>query len=96
MVSTTGDAMAERRIETSIEIDAPAARVWATLTDFAAMPSRNPFTMTISGNPVKGGRFSVQIAPPGKSAMRFKPAVLSVRPERELRWLGHMLFPSPF
>jgi hypothetical protein len=88
--------MAERRIETSIEIDVAPARVWAILTDFAAMPSWNPFIKAISGNLVKGGRLSVQIAPPGKSAMRFKPTVLSVRPERELRWLGHVLFPGLF
>ena len=88
--------MAERRIETSIEIDVAPARVWAILTDFAAMPSWNPFIKAISGNLVKGGQLSVQIAPPGKSAMRFKPTVLSVRPERELRWLGHVLFPGLF
>jgi hypothetical protein len=28
--------------------------------------------------------------------MRFKPAVLAVRPERELRWLGHLLVPGVF
>jgi hypothetical protein len=38
----------------------------------------------------------VHIAPPGKSGMRFNPAVLSVRPERELRWLGHLFVPGIF
>ncbi len=28
--------------------------------------------------------------------MNFKPSVLSVRPERELRWLGHLLVPGIF
>lgn len=28
--------------------------------------------------------------------MRFKPTVLSARPERELRWLGHILFSGIF
>jgi hypothetical protein len=28
--------------------------------------------------------------------MRFKPTVLSVRPERELRWLGHLFVPGIF
>jgi hypothetical protein len=49
-----------------------------------------------SGDLAKGGRLSVHIAPPGKSGMRFKPTVLSVRPLHELRWLGHVLFPSLF
>lgn len=28
--------------------------------------------------------------------MRFKPTVITVRPERELRWLGHFLVPGIF
>jgi hypothetical protein len=88
--------MTERRIEAAVEIDASAGRVWAILTDFARMPSWNPFITSMSGNLTPGERLSVTIAPPGKSAMRFKPAVLAVRPERELRWLGHLLVPGVF
>jgi uncharacterized membrane protein len=83
--------MTERRIETAIEIDAPPSRVWTLLTDFARMPAWNPFIKSISGNLTQGARLSVYIVPPGKSGMRFKPTVLSVRPERELRWLGHFM-----
>ncbi len=88
--------MVERRIETDIEINAPAARVWALLADFARMPSWNPFIKSISGDLAQGARLSVYIAPPGKSGMRFKPTILSVRPERELRWLGHLLISGLF
>ncbi|MGA8616670.1 MAG: SRPBCC domain-containing protein [Xanthobacteraceae bacterium] len=88
--------MTERRIETGIDIDAPPSRVWTVLTDFARMPTWNPFIKSISGNLTQGARLSVYIAPPGKSGMRFKPTVLSVRPERELRWLGQLLFSGIF
>lgn len=88
--------MVERRIETDIEIDAPASRIWALLTDFDRMPSWNPFITSISGNLAQGDRLSVYIVPPGKSGMRFKPTVLTIRPERELRWLGHLLIPGLF
>ena len=88
--------MAERRIETDIEINAPTSRVWALLTDFALMPSWNPFIKSISGNLAQGARLAVHIVPPGSSGMHFKPTVLSVRPERELRWLGHLLVPGIF
>jgi hypothetical protein len=88
--------MVERRIETNIEINAPAVRIWALLTDFARMSSWNPFIKSISGNLAQGDRLSVYIAPPGKAGMRFKPTVLTVRPERELRWLGHLLIPGVF
>ena len=46
--------MVERRIEVTIAIDAPASRVWAVLTDFARMPSWNPFIKSITGNLHKG------------------------------------------
>ena len=88
--------MSERRIETRVEIESPPARVWAALIDFARMPAWNPFITSISGNPAPGARLSVRSAPPGKSGMRFTPTVLAVRPERELRWLGHLLIPGIF
>jgi hypothetical protein len=88
--------MAERRIETDIDINASASRVWVLLTDFAQMPSWNPFIKSISGNLAQGARLAVHIVPPGSSGMHFKPTVLSVRPERELRWLGHLLVPGIF
>ena len=88
--------MAERRIETDIEINAPVSQVWALLTDFARMPSWNPFIKSISGSLAQGARLSVHIVPPGSSGMHFKPTILTVRPERELRWLGHLFVPGIF
>jgi len=88
--------MAERRIETDIEINASASQVWALLTDFARMPSWNPFIKSISGNLAQGARLSVRIVPPGSAGMNFKPTILTVRPERELRWLGHLFVPGIF
>jgi hypothetical protein len=87
--------MVERRIETNIEINAPAVRIWAILTDFAQMSSWNPFIKSISGNLAQGARLSVYIVL-GKFGMRFKPTVLTVQPERELRWLGRLLIPGVF
>jgi hypothetical protein len=92
----TETAMAQRHIETVIEIEAPASRVWNLLTDFASMPSWNPFITSISGKLAQGERLAVDITPPGKSPMHFKPRLLVVHPERELRWLGHFLFKGVF
>jgi hypothetical protein len=83
-------------IETDIDINAPISRVWTLLTDFAAMPSWNPFIKSISGNLRQGARLSVHIAPPGTSGMRFKPTIHSVLRERELRWLGHLFVAGIF
>jgi hypothetical protein len=88
--------MAKQHIETSIAIDASAACVWALLTDFARMPAWNPFIRSISGDLAQGARLSVHIAPPGQSGMRFRPTVLALRSERELRWLGRLFIPGLF
>lgn len=88
--------MARHRIETSIGIAADAGRVWAILTDFAAMPAWNPFITGISGDLEPGGRLSVDIKPPGGRGMRFKPTVLAAEPGRELRWRGRLLLPGLF
>lgn len=88
--------MTTRRIETEIEIAAPAARVWSLLTDVERMSSWNPFIRNISGTLESGEKLSVEIAPPGKSAMRFEPVILALRPEHELRWIGHVLLRGIF
>lgn len=73
--------MAEQRIETTININAPPKRVWSILTDWEAMSSWNPFIRSVSGELKPGGQLSVHIARPGKRGMRFKPTVVSVQPE---------------
>jgi hypothetical protein len=83
-------------LHSEIEIDAPAKRVWRMLTDFASYPQWNPFIRTISGQPTKGERLEVRIEPPGGRGMTFKPKVLTAEPNRELRWLGHLLVPGLF
>jgi hypothetical protein len=83
--------MAERRIETGVEINAPASRVWAVLTDFARYPAWNPFITAIAGKPAAGEWLSITIRPPGKFAITMRPTLVAVTPERELRWLGHLI-----
>jgi hypothetical protein len=88
--------MAKRQIETEIDINAPAAKVWAVLTDFARMGLWNPFITSIAGKAAAGERLTVTIRPPGKSAITLHPTLLAVRPERELRWLGHFIVSGIF
>jgi hypothetical protein len=88
--------MAKRQIETAIDINAPAAKVWAVLTDFPKMPLWNPFIIAITGKPAAGERLSITIRPPGKSGMTLHPTLLAVQPERELRWLGRFIISGIF
>jgi hypothetical protein len=85
-----------KELHTEIEIDAPSERVWELITDFASYPQWNPFIRSISGQPTPGERLEVRLEPPGGRGMTFKPKVLNVEPNRELRWLGHVLVPGLF
>ena len=85
-----------KELHSEIEIDAPAERVWYLLTDFASYPQWNPFIRRISGEPTRGERLEARIEPPGGRGMTFKPKVLNAEPNRELRWLGHLLVAGLF
>ena len=80
----------------SIEIAAPAARVWSVLLDFPGYPRWNPFVRSIAGIALEGEGLEVRIQPPGQGVMKFRPVVLKVAPERELRWKGKVLVPGLF
>jgi hypothetical protein len=85
-----------REISHTIEIDATPARVWEEFTDTESFPMWNPFITKLDGELREGARLSVRIEPPGGRASTFRPTVLIVDPERELRWLGRLLIPGMF
>ena len=85
-----------KELHSEIQIDAPAERVWDVLTDFASYPQWNPFIRHISGRLAPGERLQARLEPPGGRGMTFKPRVLNAEPNRELRWLGHLLVPGLF
>lgn len=84
----------ERTVERSIEIGATPAEVWSVLVDFQDYPQWNPFVIRAAAPDGLGvGRdLDVRIADQG-SETAFRPALLAVRPERELRWVGRVLMP---
>ncbi|MEI6557935.1 MAG: SRPBCC domain-containing protein [Rhodospirillaceae bacterium] len=84
------------QLDTSIDIAAPADRVWAVLTDFPAYPEWNPFITAITGVLKVGSVLIVQLALPGKPALRFKPVLTVAARPRELRWAGHVMAPGLF
>jgi hypothetical protein len=85
-----------KEITSAIDIEATPQRVWEVVTDFESYPEWNPFIRRASGRPEQGARLEVRIEPPGGRGMTFKPTVLAAEPERELRWLGHLLLPRIF
>lgn len=84
------------RLHTEIEIAATPERVWSILTDFPFYPEWNPFIVSINGDIKHGAKLQVRIQPNGGRAMTFRPRLVAVEPGKELRWLGHVLFPNLF
>jgi len=84
------------RVDTQIEINASAERVWSLLIDFPGYVRWNPFVRSIEGAPTVGGSLKVLIQPPGFSAMRLNPAVLTIEPMHEFRWRGKLVLPGLF
>ena len=85
-----------RELRREIDIDAPPAAVWAVLTDTRSYSEWNPFMPHLAGELREGAKLEVRIEPPGGRAMTFKPTVLAVEPDRELRWRGRLLLPGIF
>lgn len=79
-----------KELHSEIEIKASAERVWQVLTNIAAFPQWNPFIRMVSGEIRTGQRLEVHMQPSGARAMTFRPKVLKVEPNRELRWRGQL------
>ena len=85
-----------KQLYTEIEINASPEKVWRILTDFAEYPNWNPFIRKIEGNPAVGERLEAFIQPTGAKGMTFKPTLLAVEKEKELRWLGKLFVSGLF
>ena len=85
-----------RMLSNEIVIKASAEHVWTLVTDFQSFPDWNPFIRRASGEIRVGARLEVFIQPSGSRGLTFKPKVLKVDANRELRWLGRTYIPWLF
>jgi len=85
-----------KEVKTEILINATPEKVWETLTNFDNYPTWNPFIKSIKGEVKVGNKIMVSIQPPNSKAMTFKPRVLAIEANKELCWLGHLLFTGLF
>ena len=83
-------------IKTQIIIFAKPEKVWKTFANYEGYPNWNPFIKSIEGSIKIGEKIKVKIAPPEGKTMTFKPKVLTLIKNKELSWLGHLLFPGLF
>jgi hypothetical protein len=81
----------------SVDIHTSDKQVWQILTDFSRYPQWNPYIRQASGDIKVGAQIFIFNQSSDKdSGMAFHPAVLTVIPERELRWLGSVYVPGFF
>ncbi len=78
-------------LRTEILIQASPAAIWRVIADTARYPEWNPFIRKLEGPLVARGRIAATIQPLGRRAMTFRPTLLRVDPEHELRWRGRVL-----
>ena len=83
-------------ITTKIEIGAPAARVWAVLSDFAHYPDWNPFILEVLGSVVQDAKVKYRFEFPPGIRIRATAKILKFEQEKELRWAAHFLTPKLF
>ena len=83
-------------LNSEIEINASPETVWKLLTDTYRFPEWNPFIRRLRGEFKVGQKLVVFIQPSGANGMEFRPEVVKVEPNRELRWLGHLILPGLF
>ena len=88
--------MYRKVMDTEIEIDASAETVWRVLADLASYPEWNPMIRQASGELRPGARLKVRFEPEGSRGHTFRPKLLTVDPNRELRWLGWPRLPKLF
>lgn len=75
-------------IRTERVLEAPPARVYAALVDFAAWARWNATIPGIAGQPVLGGRVKFSIALPGLPRLPIAAKITTLDPDRELAWSG--------
>ena len=85
-----------KQLSSEILINSSAKRLWELITDFEDFPRWNPFIRKATGEIKTGARLEVFIQPFGTRGMTFRPKVLKVDPNHELRWLGRLYLPWLF
>jgi len=85
-----------KEIKTEILINTSPDKVWAILSNFSNYPNWNPFIKSITGDVKVGNKITARIEPPDANGMTFKPTVLSFETNKELSWLGSLLFKGLF
>jgi len=82
--------------QTTFTVNAPAARVWETLTALDRYAEWNPQIPRITGNLQPGERIHLRLALPGRPPMDLTAIIEDARADALLTWRGHVGAPWVF
>jgi len=85
-----------KEIRTETMIRATPEKVWAILNDFENYPRWNPFITSLKGHVEPGNKIEIRIEPPNGKGMTFRPTILTKIKNKELSWLGKVLWGGLF
>lgn len=83
-------------LTTRIEIDAPVAKVWSILTDFAAYPLWNPFLTQVEGKLRRRAPIQLTLSAGERPPLVVSATLVALRPQRHLAWAGEVVAPGLF
>ncbi len=87
----------KKEVCSSVDIHASDKQVWQILTDFPSYPQWNPYIRQASGEIKVGAQIYIfNRSSNTDDGLAFRPTILTVTPDRELRWLGYVYVPGLF
>ncbi len=86
----------KKRITTEILLPAETEKVWAVLSDNEQYGEWNPFIVKSQGEMMPGTKIKNTLRSKGGREIVFRPRIIVVRPNKELRWMGRAFIPGVF
>jgi hypothetical protein len=83
-----------KQLSNEVQMSASAEQVWQVLIDFATFPQWNPFLQRVRGILKKGEQLEVTVQTDGGQDWISRPTVVTVDPNRELRWREQSRIPG--
>jgi hypothetical protein len=80
-------------IRTEIEINAPIATVWKTLTGFASYADWNPFILRATADFAVGSTIEFVEDIPDRGQFKIRAIFTQIEPNRVFQWRGHYMAP---
>jgi hypothetical protein len=85
-----------RQVQTHIDIEAPAALVWAILADFGMYRRWNPLIRGVLGRLGIGRQIEVRLREPSGADVGARLTIIDIREDREMKWQERWAVPGLF